>query len=86
MTADVVRDDDNPEWTAADFKRARDEEHLLPPEVRALIKRPRGRPKLDVTKTAVKLRLDPDVVEAFKSTGPGWQSRMNDALRRAAKL
>jgi len=83
----VTKDmDDNPEWTDADFKRARDDEHLLPPEVQALIKRPRGRPKMEAAKVQVKLRLDPDVVSAFKANGPGWQTRINEALRRAAKL
>ena len=43
-----------------------------------------GRPKAANPKIAVSLRLDADVVEKFKATGPGWQSRMNAALRRAA--
>jgi uncharacterized protein (DUF4415 family) len=30
----------------------------------------------------VSLRIDPDVLEAYKATGKGWQSRMNEALRR----
>jgi uncharacterized protein (DUF4415 family) len=34
----------------------------------------------------VTLRLDIDVVEHFRRTGPGWQTRINDTLRRAAKL
>lgn len=46
----------------------------------------RGRPKLAQTKVHVSLRLDPDVVERFKSSGPGWQARINDALRKAAQL
>ena len=46
----------------------------------------RGRPKAAVTKVSTTIRLDPDVVEAFKAQGPGWQSRMNDALRKAAGL
>ncbi|WP_231100641.1 BrnA antitoxin family protein [Gluconobacter potus] len=29
------------------------------------------------------MRLDQDVLEKFKSTGPGWQTRINEALRRA---
>lgn len=33
-------------------------------------------------KVAIKLRIDPDIIEAFRSTGPGWQTRMNDALRK----
>ena len=32
------------------------------------------------------LRLDPDVVERFKADGEGWQTRMNEALRKAAGL
>jgi len=44
----------------------------------------RGRPKADVTKVSTTIRLDPDVLDAFKSAGPGWQSRINDALRKAA--
>lgn len=37
-------------------------------------------------KKPVSLRLDPDVIEYFKSTGEGWQTRMNAALRKAAGL
>ena len=45
-----------------------------------------GRPPSDNPKQALKLRIDADVVEYFRATGPGWQTRINDALRRAAKL
>lgn len=45
----------------------------------------RGRPPLDAPKQAVKLRLDPEVLAYFRSTGPGWQTRINETLRRAAK-
>ena len=41
----------------------------------------RGRPVQDVTKTPIKLRLDPDIIATFKAQGRGWQTRMNDALR-----
>lgn len=54
-------------------------------EFRAEGKR-RGRPAIDNPKMAVKLRLDADVVEHFRATGPGWQTRINEALRRVAKL
>ena len=47
-----------------------------------LIRR-RGRPPLEHPKEAVKLRLDADVLNHFRSAGPGWQTRINDALRRA---
>jgi len=46
----------------------------------------RGRPPSEHPKEAIKLRIDPDVLAYFRATGPGWQTRMNDALRRAAKL
>ena len=34
-------------------------------------------------KEQVSLRIDQDVLEHFQSSGPGWQDRLNDALRRA---
>jgi uncharacterized protein (DUF4415 family) len=46
----------------------------------------RGRPKADVTKDSISLRLDRDVIAHFRGTGRGWQSRINAALRKAAKL
>jgi uncharacterized protein (DUF4415 family) len=46
----------------------------------------RGRPKLDQPKQHVSLRLDPDVIASFKAGGPGWQARINEALRKAARL
>jgi len=47
--------------------------------------RPRGRPKSAAPKKAVSLRLDADIVAYYRATGPGWQSRINAALRRAAR-
>lgn len=41
----------------------------------------RGRPKLEVRKELVSVRYDVEVLEAFRATGDGWQTRMNDALR-----
>lgn len=46
----------------------------------------RGRPMADVTKVSTTIRLDPDIIEAFKAEGAGWQSRINDALRKVAGL
>lgn len=46
----------------------------------------RGRPKSASPKEAVSLRLDPGVLEYFRKSGPGWQSRINEALRKAAGL
>jgi uncharacterized protein (DUF4415 family) len=47
---------------------------------------PRGRPKSKNPKRPVSLRLDPDVVAHFRRSGRGWQSRINAALRKVAKL
>ncbi len=41
----------------------------------------RGRPKAPQPKQALTVRYDADIVAAFKATGKGWQTRMNDALR-----
>ena len=81
----VVFDDDNPEWTEEDFARARPAAEVLPPEFMAAWRAKRGRPKGSVkpdAKQQVSLRLDQDVIAHFRSTGPGWQSRINAALRR----
>lgn len=46
----------------------------------------RGRPVgsvATVTKSPVKLRLDPDVLAALRATGKGWQTRVNALLREA---
>ncbi len=45
-----------------------------------------GRPKSAAPKISTTIRLDADVLAAFKSSGAGWQSRINAALRKAADL
>jgi uncharacterized protein (DUF4415 family) len=45
-----------------------------------------GRPPASVTKVPVTLRLDREVVARFRATGEGWQTRMNEALRKAVGL
>lgn len=71
--------DEVPELDDAFFERAVYEENGVP-----MLKPPRrGRPRSERPKVAVKLRLDPDVLEAFRATGPGWQTKINAALREA---
>lgn len=41
-----------------------------------------GRPRSVEPKVAVTIRYDREVIEAFKAGGPGWQTRMNEALKR----
>lgn len=43
--------------------------------------RPMGRPKAEVTKERITIRLSPEVVAKFRATGSGWQSRMDKALQ-----
>lgn len=52
----------------------------------AAVRRSRGRPPVEEPKQQISLRLDPDVIAAYKRTGKGWQGRINDILRKAAKL
>ncbi len=42
----------------------------------------RGRPRSGVAKQLVSVRYSPEVVAYFKSTGVGWQARMDGVLRR----
>ncbi|MFS0772146.1 BrnA antitoxin family protein [Sphingomonas sp. 1P08PE] len=80
-------DDDLPEWTDDQLDRA----ELA---VAGKVVRPAngtltraGRPPLgSAAKQQVTLRLDPDVLERFRATGPGWQGRINEALRRVAEM
>lgn len=78
-----VVDPDNPEWTAADFKRARPAREVVPRIVEAYLRR-RGRPPQgEAAKVQVTLRLDPAVIAHFKAAGEGWQTRINDTLTQA---
>ncbi len=47
----------------------------------AVARKRRGRPAGSGTKEQVAIRLDHDVLAAFRTGGPGWQTRMNEALR-----
>lgn len=65
--------DDAPELTDEFFEQA--DEYRGDTLVR------RGRPKTDKVKERITVRLDPEVVDSFRQTGPGWQTRMNEALK-----
>lgn len=43
----------------------------------------RGRPKSETPKVQLTIRYDKAVIDAFKAGGPGWQTRMNEALKKA---
>jgi uncharacterized protein (DUF4415 family) len=53
------------------------------PEMAERIARSRGRPKLENAKQAVTLRLDPETLERFKSTGKDWRAKMSEVLDKA---
>ena len=80
-------DDDLPEWTQDQFDRAEF-------TVGGIVIRPGngtltkpGRPPLgDEPKKQVTLRLDADLLERFRATGAGWQSRINATLRKAVGI
>ena len=75
--------DDNPEWTEADFARARPAAEVLTEAQMNNFKRKGGRPVGSVKadrKEPVSLRLDQDVLAYFKAGGPGWQTRINETL------
>ncbi|MBK1642644.1 hypothetical protein CKO12_12310 [Chromatium okenii] len=46
----------------------------------------RGHPPAKQKKRLLTVRYDADIVEAFQATGPGWQTRMNEALREWLKM
>jgi len=75
-----VDPDDGPEWTEEMWQRAeiRHGDKIIRP----------GRPPLDelLKKATVTIRLDPDIVESYRALGSGWQTRINDDLRKARKL
>lgn len=73
--------DENPEWTAEDFARARSADENLPPELLTQFRAKISSPRVENPKVAVKLRLDGVVVEALLASGPGWQTRVNDLLK-----
>lgn len=79
-------DDDLPEWTEDQFRRAAiyKKGKLVRPADGTLTKP--GRPKLKNPKQQVTLRLDKIVLEKFKASGAGWQTRINEELRKALNL
>ena len=60
-----------------------DAQPLKPKQLKSMVpmRTLRGRPKSDNKKLLVSVRYSPEVVAYFKSTGEGWQSRMDEALR-----
>ena len=84
IQAGIAQDPDNPEITAEQFARMRPASEVLPPALfQALTKR--GRPPAENKAVQVSLRVPPEVLAAYKAEGPGWQTRMNEALARGVR-
>lgn len=76
-------DGDVRELTATDMKRFRPASDVVPDIVEQQ-RRARGQrgPQKTPTKERITIRLDADIVEHFRATGPGWQARLNEALKK----
>lgn len=76
--ADMDALGDNPEWTVEDFARAEPFAEAFPDLAKTIrVRGPQRAPK----KVSTTLRLSPEIIEHFKSGGPGWQSRIDAALK-----
>jgi uncharacterized protein (DUF4415 family) len=80
-------DKDNPAWTRADIDKSRPASEVLPGLIGAkatdeLLRRSKGRPPKEHRKVNQTLRIDPDVLEAYRQEGKGWQTHMNEVLRQ----
>jgi uncharacterized protein (DUF4415 family) len=80
-------DAENPEWTSDEARRARPLLDVLPKGTAEAIRRYRGQrgPQKAPTKELISLRVDRDVVAAYRATGAGWQQQANAALRAYVK-
>lgn len=85
IQAMIASDPENPEVTDEELKEFRPFREVFP-DLAEAIDRKFGRPKSETPKKAISLRLDQEVIDRFKATGDGWQSRMNEALRKAVGL
>lgn len=79
------QDDDNPEWTPDELRRARPALDLIAQKFGAAVaeelRRARGRPPKQDKKVLTTLRLDPDVLAAYQRAGKDWRLRMRQVLR-----
>jgi uncharacterized protein (DUF4415 family) len=81
ITAAALADPDAQPMSDAQLARLKPaREALSPALVAALPKLKGGRPKSENPKVFTGIRLSPEVAEAFRATGKGWQTRMNAAL------
>lgn len=80
----LVREQESPEWGRAEFARAVPFGELPKGLQTVLSARTRGAQKAP-RKVPVSIRLSPDVVQAFRASGAGWQARVDEILRAHIK-
>jgi uncharacterized protein (DUF4415 family) len=80
---DLKEVSDSPELTKADFAKAKPFSEVFP-GLSASIRKGRG-PNKAPTKKPVSLRLSPEVIRHFKKGGKGWQSRIDETLRKVVR-
>ena len=77
--------DDNPEWTREDFRSARPALEVIGEvfgqDAADVLRRRPGRPSKPDRKVNQTIRLDADVLDAYRQEGQGWQARINQVLR-----
>lgn len=73
---------DNPESTDEELAQAKPFAEAFPELAKSIARRG---PQKAPTKVPVSIRLAPDVLAALKATGPGWQSRVSELLRKALR-
>lgn len=78
-------DQDSPELTEAWFKKAKPAKDVLPTHLHEELTKKRG-PQKKPTKTAVSIRLSDVVLEHYRTTGTGWQTRLDNDLKKLHKL
>ncbi len=84
IRAGIASDPDNPELTDEQMAMAKPFSEVFP-ALSDVLKRSRGRPKLDAAKEAVTLRLSPETIARFKAIGGNdWRARMSETLEKQA--
>ncbi len=71
-------------WVDPDDAPALTDEFFAHAEIRdgdRVVRRGRGRPRLPDAKRQVTIRLEPELLDRLRATGPGWQTRLNEAVR-----
>lgn len=75
-----MKDRNNPELNEKDFSEMKPARQILP-ELVSEYRRTRGRQRAPV-KERVSIRLDREILSHYRETGRGWQSRINEDLRK----